>query len=221
MNTQTLIITEKPSVARAIAFALGANVRGDGCIHGNNLIVSWCYGHLIELASPAAYDEKLAKWRREDLPILPNPWQTVVMRDKRQQFEILRGLMQRKDVGEVVNACDAGREGELIFRLVYEKAGCNKPVKRLWLSSMEPAEIRPALRRRAVPGKGRLACRHERHAAYVAGVPQDTERGARGVPDARAARRAKARDRGVPAGNFLHRRAQLRRCFVFFRANLR
>ncbi len=144
MNTQTLIITEKPSVARAIAAALGANVRGDGCIHGNGLIVSWCYGHLIELATPAAYDETLAKWRREDLPILPNPWQTVVMRDKRQQFEILRGLMQRKDVGEVVNACDAGREGELIFRLVYEKAGCTKPVKRLWLSSMEPDEIRKA-----------------------------------------------------------------------------
>ena len=144
MNTQTLIITEKPSVARAIAAALGANVRGDGCIHGNNLIVSWCYGHLIELATPAAYDEKLAKWKREDLPILPNPWQTVVMRDKRQQFEVLRGLMQRKDVGEVVNACDAGREGELIFRLVYEKAGCSKPMKRLWLSSMETDEIRRA-----------------------------------------------------------------------------
>ena len=144
MNTQTLIITEKPSVARAIAAALGANVRGDGCIHGNNLIVSWCYGHLIELASPAAYDEKLAKWRREDLPILPETWKTTVMRDKRQQFEILRGLMQRGDVVEVVNACDAGREGELIFRLVYEKAGCTKSVKRLWLSSMEPDEIRKA-----------------------------------------------------------------------------
>ncbi len=141
MNIQTLIITEKPSVARAIAAALGANVRGDGCIHGNNLIVSWCYGHLVELAVPAAYDEKLSKWRREDLPILPEPWKISVMRDKRQQFEILRGLMQRTDVGEVVNACDAGREGELIFRLVYEKAGCNKPVKRLWLSSMEPDEI--------------------------------------------------------------------------------
>lgn len=144
MNTQTLIITEKPSVARAIAAALGANVRGDGCIHGNNLIVSWCYGHLIELATPAAYDEKLAKWRREDLPILPEQWKTTVMRDKRQQFEILRGLMQRSDVGEVVNACDAGREGELIFRLVYEKGGCDKPMKRLWLSSMEPDEIRKA-----------------------------------------------------------------------------
>ena len=144
MNTQTLIITEKPSVARAIAAALGANVRGDGCIHGNNLIVSWCYGHLIELATPAAYDEKLSKWRREDLPILPDPWKTSVMRDKRQQFEILRGLMQRKDVVEVVNACDAGREGEFIFRLVYEKAGCTKSVKRLWLSSMEPDEIRRA-----------------------------------------------------------------------------
>ena len=146
MNTQTLIITEKPSVARAIAAALGANVRGDGCIHGNGLIVSWCYGHLIELATPAAYDEKLSKWRREDLPILPETWKTSVMRDKRAQFEVLRGLMQRTDVGEVVNACDAGREGELIFRLVYEKAGCNKPAKRLWLSSMEPDEIRRAFR---------------------------------------------------------------------------
>ena len=144
MNTQTLIITEKPSVARAIAAALGANVRGDVCIHGNNLIVSWCYGHLVELAVPAAYDEKLGKWRREDLPILPEQWKTTVMRDKRQQFEVLRGLMQRKDVGEVVNACDAGREGELIFRLVYEKAGCTRPMKRIWLSSMEPDEIRRA-----------------------------------------------------------------------------
>ena len=144
MNTQTLIITEKPSVARAIAAALGANVRGDGCIHGSNLIVSWCYGHLVELAVPAAYDEKLGKWRRDDLPILPDPWKTSVMRDKRAQFEILRGLMQRRDVGEVVNACDAGREGELIFRLVYEKAGCIKPMKRLWLSSMELDEIRRA-----------------------------------------------------------------------------
>ena len=139
-----LIITEKPSVASAISAALGANVRGDGCIHGSDLIVSWCYGHLVELAVPAAYDEKLAKWRREDLPILPEQWKTTVMRDKRQQFEILRGLMQRSDVGEVVNACDAGREGELIFRLVYEKGGCDKPMKRLWLSSMEPDEIRKA-----------------------------------------------------------------------------
>ena len=144
MNTKTLIITEKPSVARAIAAALGANVRGDGCIHGGSLIVSWCAGHLVELATPAGYDEKLSKWRREDLPILPGSWRTSVMRDKRAQFEILRGLMQRADVGEVVNACDAGREGELIFRLVYEKAGCSKPVKRLWLSSMEPGEIRKA-----------------------------------------------------------------------------
>ncbi len=144
MNTQNLIITEKPSVARAIAAALGANVRGDSCIHGNNLIVSWCYGHLVELATPAAYDDKLSKWRREDLPILPDPWKTSVMRDKRAQFDVLRGLMQRADVSEVVNACDAGREGELIFRLVYEKAGCTKPVKRLWLSSMEPDEIRKA-----------------------------------------------------------------------------
>ena len=139
-----LIITEKPSAARAIAAALGANVRGDGLIHGGGLIVSWCYGHLVELAAPAAYDEKLAKWRRKDLPIVPETWKTGVLRDKYKQFETLRGLMQRGDVDEVVNACDAGREGELIFRLVYEKAGCEKPVKRLWLSSMEPDEIRKA-----------------------------------------------------------------------------
>ena len=138
---KTLIITEKPSVARAIASALGANVRDEGCIHGGDLIVSWCTGHLIELASPAAYDEKFAKWRRDDLPILPAPWRTSVMREKRAQFEILRGLMNRSDVSDVVNACDAGREGELIFRLVYERAGCGKPVKRHWLSSMEPGEI--------------------------------------------------------------------------------
>ena len=144
MNTKTLIITEKPSAARAIAEALGANVRGDGCIHGGGLIVSWCCGHLVELATPAAYDEKLAKWRRKDLPILPETWKTGVLRDKYKQFETLRGLMQRGDVDEVVNACDAGREGELIFRLVYEKADCTKPMKRLWLSSMEADEIRKA-----------------------------------------------------------------------------
>ena len=109
-----LIITEKPSVASAISAALGANVRGDGCIHVSDLIVSWCYGHLVELAAPAAYDERLAKWRREDLPILPEAWKTGVLRDKYKQFEALRGLMQRGDVDEVVNACDAGREGEHI-----------------------------------------------------------------------------------------------------------
>ena len=144
MPLYKLIITEKPSVASAISAALGSNVRGDGCIHGGGLIVSWCYGHLVELATPAAYDEKLARWRREDLPIVPETWKTGVLRDKFKPFETLRGLMQRGDVDEVVNACDAGREGELIFRLVYEKAGCTKPVKRLWLSSMEPDEIRKA-----------------------------------------------------------------------------
>ena len=144
MPLYKLIITEKPSAARAIAAALGANVRGDGCIHGGGLIVSWCYGHLVELAVPAAYDEKLGKWRREDLPIVPETWKTGVLRDRYKQFEALRGLMQRSDVDEVVNACDAGREGELIFRLVYEKAGCAKHVKRMWLSSMEPDEIRKA-----------------------------------------------------------------------------
>ena len=108
MNTQTLIITEKPSVARAIAAALGANVRGDGCIHGNNLIVSWCYGHLVELAVPAAYDEKFGKWRREDLPILPEKWQYLVSASTKKQFGILQKLMHRPDVESVICATDAG-----------------------------------------------------------------------------------------------------------------
>ena len=198
---------------------MGANVRGDGCIHGGDLIVSWCYGHLVELAVPAAYDEKLGKWRREDLPILPEQWKTTVMRDKSQQFEILRGLMQRSDVGEVVNACDAGREGELIFRLVYEKAGCTRPVKRLWLSSMEPDEIRKAYANMR-PGAeydnlyAAALCRAK--ADWLVGmnatrlmslVYHRTLNVGRVVsPTLSHARRAKARDRGIQTRNFLHRR---------------
>ena len=137
-----LVISEKPSVAQSIAAVLGAKQRGDGYLEGNGYLVSWCLGHLAELASADAYDEKYAKWRREDLPILPENWKSVLSRDKQKQFDILRSLMRRDDVEEVIDACDAGREGELIFRSVYEMAGCSKPMKRLWISSMEDEAIR-------------------------------------------------------------------------------
>ena len=137
-----LVIAEKPSVARSIAAALGASNRGNGYIEGGGWLVSWCFGHLAELADPAVYDEKYAKWRMADLPIIPDSFRFTIAPDKRKQFDVLRALLRREDVAEVVNACDAGREGELIFRTVYDLAGCTKPVKRLWLSSMEESTIR-------------------------------------------------------------------------------
>lgn len=137
-----LVIAEKPSVAKSIAAVLGANKHEDGYFSGNGYLVSWCFGHLAELASADAYDEKYEKWRYSDLPIIPESWQYSVSRDKGQQFSLLRSLMSRDDVSEVVNACDAGREGELIFRTVYRLTGCTKPMKRLWISSMEDAAIR-------------------------------------------------------------------------------
>lgn len=137
-----LVISEKPSVAQSIAAVIGAKQRCDGYLEGNGYLVSWCLGHLAELASADAYDEKYAKWRREDLPILPGNWRLIISRDKQTQFNILRALMHRDDVDEVINACDAGREGELIFRTVYDMAGCSKPMKRLWISSMEDEAIR-------------------------------------------------------------------------------
>jgi DNA topoisomerase-3 len=136
-----LIIAEKPAVSRAIASVLGVKKREDGYMEGNGYLVSWCFGHLAELADADAYDEKYAKWRYEDLPVMPNPWQYTVSRDKKKQLDLLCSLMKRNDVTEVVNACDAGREGELIFRTVYKLSGCMKPMKRLWISSMEDAAI--------------------------------------------------------------------------------
>lgn len=141
-----LVIAEKPSVAMSIAAVLGAKDREEGCISGNEYIVSWCYGHLAELADPAAYDERYAKWRLEDLPILPGEFQYTLRPDGKNQFEVLRALMDREDVTEVINACDAGREGELIFRTVYHLAGCAKPILRLWVSSMEDSAIRDGFR---------------------------------------------------------------------------
>ena len=137
-----LVIAEKPSVALALAKVIGAYQRQDGYMEGNGYLVSWCVGHLVGLAQPDVYDEKYKKWRRDCLPIIPEQWKWEVSDDKSAQFKILKDLMFRKDVDELICATDAGREGELIFRLVYYQAGCKKPFKRLWISSMEDEEIK-------------------------------------------------------------------------------
>ena len=137
-----LIIAEKPSVAKSIASALGASSRADGFYEGNGLLVSWCVGHLVSPMDAGGYDERFKKWRYDDLPILPEPFRYVLAPGKEDTFENLCALMDRPDVDTIVNACDAGREGELIFRLVYEMTGCRKPVLRLWISSMEDSAIR-------------------------------------------------------------------------------
>lgn len=136
-----LVIAEKPSVARSIAAVIGADEKQNGYWQGGGYLVSWCIGHLVSFAETGQYDEKYCKWRYEDLPILPQPWQFIVPDEKKQQFEVLRALLNRPDVDSVTAATDAGREGELIFRFVYQMAGCTKPVKRLWISSMEDAAI--------------------------------------------------------------------------------
>ena len=137
-----LVIAEKPSVAMALAAVLGANEKKDGYLEGGGYLVSWCVGHLLELAQPEAYGEQYARWRYGDLPILPDEWKYEVPKDKKKQLDLLCRLMKDKRVDSVVCATDAGREGELIFRLVYEYAGCRKPMERLWISSMEDAAIR-------------------------------------------------------------------------------
>ena len=137
-----LVLAEKPSVAMSLSKVIGATKRGDGYMEGNGYLVSWCVGHLVELSQPDAYDEKYARWRYDDLPILPEQWQYQVSAATKKQFGILKKLMQRKDVESLVCATDAGREGELIFRLVYHQCGCQKSVERLWISSMEDSAIR-------------------------------------------------------------------------------
>ena len=137
-----LVIAEKPSVARSIAAVIGADEKQNGYWQGGGYLVSWCIGHLVSFAEAGQYDEKYCKWKYEDLPILPQPWQFIVPDEKKQQFEIVRSLLNRPNVDSVTAATDAGREGELIFRFVYQMAGCTKPVKRLWISSMEDAAIR-------------------------------------------------------------------------------
>ena len=165
-----LVIAEKPSVAQSIAAVLGARERRAGYMEGcgspgatskcqgrleapteptgeTGYLVSWCFGHLAELASAESYNVEYAKWRYDDLPIVPEPWRFKVSRDKWNQFEVLKALMRRDDVSEVINACDAGREGELIFRTAYCLAGCSKAMKRLWISSMEDDAIRTGFER--------------------------------------------------------------------------
>lgn len=137
-----LIICEKPSVAKTVALALGAAEQKDGYLSGDGLLVSWCIGHLISMADAGSYDEQYKKWRYEDLPILPQTWKYAPTPGKEKQLAVLKELLHRSDVSEVVNGCDAGREGELIFRFVYEQAGCTKPFSRLWISSMEDSAIR-------------------------------------------------------------------------------
>ena len=137
-----LVIAEKPSVARSIAGVIGADKKQDGYMEGNGYLVSWCIGHLVSLADAGTYDERFKKWRYDDLPILPQQWQYIIPNDKKKQFDTLRSLMERPDVTGLVCATDAGREGELIFRFVYQMAGCKKPFQRLWISSMEDAAIK-------------------------------------------------------------------------------
>ena len=141
-----LVIAEKPSVGMSIASVLGAKDRKDGYIEGRDYIVSWGFGHLAELANADTYDEKYAKWRYDDLPIVPANWKYKIPRDKYSQFETLKKLMNRADVSDVINACDAGREGELIFRNIYKMTGCKKPIYRLWISSMEDNAIEQGFR---------------------------------------------------------------------------
>ena len=149
-----LVIAEKPSVGAAIGKVLGASSRKDGYLEGNNYIVSWCVGHLVGLADASSYDERFAKWRYSDLPIVPEEWLFEVPKDKQKQFKVLCDLMRDKRVTELVCATDAGREGELIFRLVYKKAGCTKPFKRLWISSLEDSAIREGFAHLRPSGRG-------------------------------------------------------------------
>lgn len=141
-----LIVTEKPSVGRSIAAALGIKEKKDGYMEGLNAIVTWCIGHLVDLAPAELYDTRYAKWRMEDLPIIPETWKYIINDSTKAQFETVKALMNRSDVDTVVCATDAGREGELVFRLVYNQAGCNKPIQRLWIASMEESAIQEGFR---------------------------------------------------------------------------
>jgi len=141
-----LVIAEKPSASKAYADVLGAKSKKDGYYEGNGYIVSWCVGHLLGLAEPSAYDEKYAKWDKNDLPISPSAWKYIASPSTKKQLKMLVDLMKRPDIEVVINGADAGREGELIFRLVYEHAKCNKPVKRLWVSSMEESALKEGFR---------------------------------------------------------------------------
>ncbi len=223
-----LVIAEKPSVAQSLAAVIGATTRKDGYLEGGGWRVSWCVGHLAGLADADAYNPDYAKWRYDDLPILPDHWQMVVGKDKKKQFDVLKQLMNAPDVTEVVNACDAGREGELIFRNVYELAGCQKPMKRLWISSMEDSAIREGftnLRPGADYDDLRDAALCRAKADWLVGinatrlffraVPPDPQHRACHVPDAGPHCPARSRDRHLQAGAVLHGHAGTARFFPF------
>ena len=188
-----LVIAEKPSVAQSLARVIGANKRQEGYLEGNGYLVSWCVGHLVELSAPERYDERFAKWRLEDLPILPERFLYEVSAGTSKQYQILKGLMERPDVASLVCATDAGREGELIFRLVYNQCRCKKPFERLWISSMEDA------------GACRLDRRNERHPAFFLPVRPDT--GGRSCHDADPCHGGDAGcpDRSIQTGTLLDR----------------
>src|SRR6185295_7692105 len=141
------VLAEKPSVARDLAQVLGAARRGDGVLSGNGYVVTWAVGHLVGLAEPDGIKPEWRRWRREDLPLLPERWPLTVLESTRDQFEVVRRVLNARDVESVICATDAGREGELIFRLIYEAAGCRRPVSRLWISSLTESAIREGLRR--------------------------------------------------------------------------
>ena len=141
------VVAEKPSVGRDLANVLGATRRGDGMLSGNGYVVTWAIGHLVGLAEPEGIRPEWKRWRREDLPMLPERWPLAVFEATRPQFEVVRRVLNAPDVESVICATDAGREGELIFRLIYEAAGCRRPVSRLWISSLTESAIREGLRR--------------------------------------------------------------------------
>src|SRR5574340_25690 len=142
MQGQTAVLAEKPSVARDIARVLGAATRGEGFLHGNGYVVTWAVGHLVALAQPHEIRPEWKHWRRDLLPMLPRDWPLVVYEQTRDQFEVVRKILNSPKVARIVCATDAGREGELIFRYIYEAAGCDKPFQRLWISSLTPDAIR-------------------------------------------------------------------------------
>jgi len=142
-----LVVTEKPSVAKTIGAVLGANKRGDGFLEGGGWLISWCFGHLVELAPADAYGDQYKRWSYDTLPILPDVWKYRASEGKTKQLDILRALMNRADVDSVVCATDAGREGQLIFQLVYGHCKCTKPIQRLWISSLEDSAVRDGFER--------------------------------------------------------------------------
>ena len=227
-----LVIAEKPSVAQSLASVLGAKQRRDGYLEGNGWLVSW-YSEIARagLADADAYAPEYAKWRIDDLPILPESWRFTIAKDKREQFDVLRTLLRREDVTEIVNGCDAGREGELIFRTVYCLAGCSKPIKRLWISSMEDSAIRAGFANlkdgreydcapsgSPLPRQSRLAGRDQRHPPVFYPLSPYPEHWARYVPYAGVARPAGCGDRRISAGGIFHCRAGLRRPDAYLRA---